>query len=68
MAGPSIISIPPGMMPALMMAVTVSPAASDVSKPIRRARAIAGVGRMRTVTSVMTASRPSDPVTTPIRS
>ena len=66
--GRSIISMPPGMMPAPMMRATHSPPSSDAAKPISAARAHSGFFRMRTVTSVMTPSRPSEPVTTPSRS
>jgi len=37
-------------------------------KPASEARAISGLGRRRTVTSVTTPSNPSDPVTNPMRS
>ena len=56
------------MIPAAMMSATVAPAASTDGKPISSARAMAGFGRMRTVTSVTTPSRPSEPVTSPSRS
>ena len=62
------ISMPPGMMPAPMIRATHSPAASTCAKPTIRARAVSGFCRIRTVTSVMTPSRPSDPVMMPIRS
>ena len=68
MAGRSIISMPPGMMPAAITAATQSPAASLLSKPSSSARAVAGWRRMRTVTSVTTASRPSEPVSSPRKS
>jgi hypothetical protein len=67
-AGLSIISMPPGMMPAPMMRATQAPASSRLAKPTSTARAVSGFFRMRTVTSVTTPSRPSEPVTTPSRS
>ena len=68
MAGLSIISMPPGMMPAAMTAATQSPDASFDGKPINNARAVSGERRMRTLTSVMTPNNPSEPVIRPIRS
>ena len=44
------------------------PAASTSAKPTISARAVSGFCRMRTVISVMTPSRPSEPVMMPIRS
>ena len=64
----SIISMPPGMMPAAMMSATQLPPSSRVGKPISMPRAVSGFWRMRTVTSVMTPSRPSEPVIRPSRS
>ena len=58
MAGRSIISMPPGMMPAPMMSATHWPACSLDGKPISSARAVSGFLRMRTVTSVTTPSKP----------
>ena len=43
-------------------------ACSLVGKPISTARAVSGFCRMRTVTSVTTPSRPSEPVIRPSRS
>jgi hypothetical protein len=68
MAGLSIISMPPGMMPAPMIAETHAPASSELGKPISTARAVSGFFRMRTVTSVTTPSRPSEPLISPSRS
>ena len=68
MAGWSIISSPPGMMPAAMIEATQSPPCSTEGKPISTARAVSGFCRMRTVTSVTTPSRPSEPVIRPSRS
>ena len=42
-AGRSIISMPPGMMPAAMTSATQSPAPSTVGKPISTARAAGGL-------------------------
>ena len=64
----SIISMPPGMMPAAMIAATQSQPASTVGKPSRTPRATCGFLRIRTVTSVTTPSRPSEPVIRPMRS
>src|SRR3984885_13039516 len=61
MAGRSIISMPPGMMPAPMILATHSPPSSDAVKPISAARALCGFLRMRTVTSVTTPKSPSEP-------
>ena len=68
MANSSIISIPAGMMPLAMIFATQSPAASLSGKPSNMARAVCGCGMMRTVTSVITPNRPSEPVMTPNRS
>ena len=57
-----------GMMPAPMMRETHSPASSDDGKPTSTARAVSGFFRMRTVTSVTTPSRPSEPVMMPSKS
>src|SRR5262249_30918499 len=65
MAGPSMISIPPGMIPAPMMRETHSPASSDVVKPTNTARAVSGFLKMRTVTSVTTPDHPSRAVDQP---
>ena len=56
------------MMPFAMIAATQSPACSVSGKPISSARAVSGFFRMRTVTSVTTPSRPSEPVIRPSRS
>ena len=52
-------------MPAPMMRETHSPASSELGKPTSTARAVSGFFRMRTVTSVTTPSRPSEPVMMP---
>jgi len=54
--------------PAPMIRLTQVPASSDDVKPTRTARAVSGFFRMRTVTSVTTPSRPSEPVIRPSRS
>ena len=53
------------MMPAAMIEATQSPPWSTEGKPISTARAVSGFCRMRTVTSVTTPSRPSEPVIRP---
>src|SRR5215471_17242150 len=53
--------MPPGMMPSAMIAATQLPALSLEGKPIKTARALVGLGKMRTVTSVTTPRRPSEP-------
>ena len=63
-----MISMPPGMIPAPITPATQSPAPSTDGKPISKARAPGGFGRMRTVTSVTTPSMPSEPTVTPSRS
>src|SRR6516165_7698854 len=67
-AGRSIISMPPGMMPAPMILATHSPASSDEANPTSTARAQSGFLRRRTVISVTTPSSPSEPVMMPRRS
>ena len=47
---------------------THSPESSAVGKPTSTARAVSGFFKIRTVTSVMTPSSPSEPVMMPIRS
>ncbi len=54
--------MPPGMMPAPMIAATARPASSASGKPTSTARAVSGERRIRTVISVTTPSSPSDPV------
>ena len=66
--GLSIISIPAGIMPALIMSATELPASSLVSKPIRTARTDCGFFKILTVISVITPNNPSEPVTTPNKS
>ena len=56
------------MIPAPMIAATQLPACSFDGKPIRSARAVSGFYRIRTVTSVTTPSKPSEPVISPSRS
>ena len=56
------------MMPAPMTAATASPAFSTSSNDARITRAAAGFGTSFTVTSVVTASMPSEPVTSARRS
>ena len=51
-----------------MLFVVTEVAVKLLPKPISRARAVGGFFRMRTVTSVTTPRRPSEPVRTPIRS
>ncbi len=68
MAGPSIISMPAGMMPAAMTSPTQRAASSTAPNPARKATAVAGRLRMRTVTSVTMPSSPSEPVRAPNRS
>jgi hypothetical protein len=53
------------MMPAAMMGAT---SAGRLAGGSPEEAAVAGLGRMRTVTSVTTPSSPSDPTTTPSRS
>ena len=66
--GPSIISRPAGMMPAAMTAATASPALRTSSKLAMMQRANCGLGTSLTVTSVVTASMPSLPTSTAIKS
>ena len=65
MAMLSIISRPPGMMPAAMIFATQSAPASTVGIPNKIPRAVWAFCRMRTVTSVITPSNPSDPSSAP---
>jgi len=66
--GLSIISRPAGMMPAAMTAATASPALRTSSKLAMMQRANWGLGMSLTVTSVVTASMPSLPITAASRS
>ncbi len=66
--GLSIISSPAGMMPTAMMAATASPALRMSSKLAMMQRASCGIGTSLTVTSVVTASMPSEPMTMLIKS
>src|SRR5437763_1848797 len=59
----SIISSPAGMMPAPMIAATASPSLPTPSTAASTLLASSCVGRSFTVTAVLTASTPSDPVT-----
>ena len=61
--GLSIISKPAGMMPAAITAATASPALRMSSKLAMMQRAIWGLGTSLTVTSIVTASIPSLPIT-----
>ena len=56
------------MMPAAMIAATASPAFTTSSKAASTHWASWGLGVSRTVTSVTTASMPSEPVTSGSRS
>jgi hypothetical protein len=67
-AGLSMNSIAPGMMPAPMMAATHEPACSLVGKPNSTGRAPSAERRMRTVASVTMPSWPSEPTIRPSRS
>ena len=58
-AGLSIISMPPGMIPAPIMAATQSRALTGRKTDQQRSRPSTGFAGMRTVTSVITPSRPS---------
>jgi len=51
-----------------MIAPTVAPAAALDGKPISKARMVSGALSSRTVTSVTTPSRPSEPTVRPSRS
>ena len=64
----SIISSPAGVMPAAMMSATAWAAQPASGKATSSAFTSAGIGSRRTVTSVTTASRPSEPVSSAIRS
>ena len=66
--GLSIISSPAGMMPAAMTEATASPALRMSSKLAMMQRASSGLGTSFTVTSVVTASMPSLPITSESRS
>ena len=66
--GLSIISSPAGMMPAAITAATASPACRTSAKLAMMQRARRGRGSSFTVTSVVTASMPSLPVTSASRS
>ena len=56
------------MMPAPMMRERIRRHPPTIGKPTSTARAVSGFFRMRTVTSVTTPSRPSEPVMIPSRS
>ena len=68
MAGLSIISIPAGIMPAEITSDTALPASRADSKPTSIARWVDGLRKIRTVTSVTTPNKPSEPVKTPNKS
>ncbi len=55
-------------MPAAITAATASPAFSTSSKEAMITRATSGLGSSFTVTSVVTASRPSEPIASASRS
>ncbi len=56
------------MMPAPISAATALPAVSTSSKLAITQRASCGLGKRRTLTSVTTASMPSEPISTDSRS
>src|SRR5262249_51328991 len=62
-----MISMPPGMIPDPIIRDTHSPASSDDGKPMSIARAVSGFFSIRTVTSVTTPRRPSEPLIRPGR-
>ncbi len=64
----SIISRPAGMMPAAITLATAAPAFSTSSKAAITTCAHSGFGRSFTVTSVTTASMPSEPTASASRS
>ena len=55
-------------MPAAITAATASPAFSTSSNEAMMTRAVSGLGSSLTVTSVVTASRPSEPIASASRS
>ena len=60
--------MPAGTIPFAIISATQFPESSIVSKPIRTALTDSGFFKIRTVTSVTTPSKPSEPVTKPRRS
>ena len=66
--GLSIISSPAGTMPAAMIAATASPAWRTSAKLAMMQRAVSATGSSLTVTSKITASMPSLPITAASRS
>ena len=63
-----MISMPAGTMPAAMISATACPAAATESYTAITACAISGLGKIRRVASVVMASSPSEPVSSPSKS
>ena len=60
--------MPAGIIPFAIISVTHFPASSIEEKPISAAFATSGFFKILTVTSVITPSKPSEPVINPSRS